>query len=170
MLLLMISREAVDCMSYDDDWINLTWEKSKLREWLNNEFVDEAFSDEEKEKLVSVRNENKCNPKYGTPGGNDTYDKVFLLSIDEVVKYFMPEDPFKNELLLYPTKYARSQGVSVSRNMTCYWWLRTPGERVYNCTNMATVMPDGRINMHGACPYSDRLGIRPVIAVDGTKL
>ena len=166
---LMISREAIDVRAFDDDWISLTWERSKLREWLNGEFMNEAFSPEEREKFVTVRNVNKDNPKYGTPGGSDTYDKVFLLSIDEAVKYFMPEDPFNNELLLYPTKYARAQGLSISRGLTCFWWLRTPGECVYNCTNMATVMSDGTINMHGASA-TDKLGIRPVIALDGNKL
>ena len=166
---LMISREAIDVRAFDDDWIQLTWERSKLREWLNGEFMNEAFSLEEREKFVAVRNVNKDNPKYGTPGGNDTYDKVFLLSIDEAVKYFMPEDPFNNELLVYPTKYARAQGLSISRGLTCFWWLRTPGECVYNCTNMSTVMSDGTINMHGASA-TDKLGIRPVIALDGNKL
>ena len=31
---------------------------------------------------------NPNNPWYGTSGGNATTDKVFLLSLDEVVKYF----------------------------------------------------------------------------------
>ncbi len=167
-VILLISREALDSKPFDDDKIDLTWESSGIRAWLNNEFFNEAFSPEEREMFVSVRNENKPNPKYGTPGGNDTYDKVFLLSFEEAVKYFTPEDPFNNELKLYPTKYAKAQGITLSRGVTCFWWLRTPGESVSHLTNMVTVMSDGRFNLHGGYPY-DSLGIRPVIALDGNK-
>ncbi len=166
--IILTSREALDSRPFDDDNIDLTWERSGIRAWLNDEFFNEAFSPEEREMFVSVRNENKGNPKYGTPGCDDTYDKVFLLSLDEVVKYFMPEDPFNNELKLYPTKYAKAQGITLSRGVSCFWWLRTPGENVAHCSNMVTVMSDGTINLHGGYPY-DKLGVRPVIALDGNK-
>ena len=167
-VIFLTSREALDAKAFDDDKVELTWERSGIREWLNNDFLHEAFSPEEREMFVSVRVENKPNPKFGTSGGNDTYDKVFLMSLDEVVKYFMPEDPFNNELKLLPTDYAEAQGITLKRGVNCFWWLRTPGESVYNLTNMATVMSDGRINFHGASPYY-KLGVRPVIALDEKK-
>ena len=52
------------------------WEESELREWLNNDFIDSSFSDEEKNKInKSISTQDK--------------DKVFLLSSSEVDKYLI---------------------------------------------------------------------------------
>lgn len=58
-----------------------------MRTYLNGEFYN-SFSDADRERIIKVTNQNNDNPWYGTSGGNPTTDKVFLLSIDEVVKYF----------------------------------------------------------------------------------
>lgn len=83
---------------------------------------------------------NEDNPKYGIEGGNDTKDKVFLLSIEEVLRYFDPDpdvcDPARQAKV---TAYAKAQGgVVYSKaefgwyNTTdCdgngFWWLRSSG-------------------------------------------
>ena len=64
-----------------------TWEGCALREYLNGAFL-QTLSSSEQSRIVSVANTNPDNPWYGTSGGRNTTDKIFLLSIDEVVKYF----------------------------------------------------------------------------------
>ena len=81
---------------------------------------------------------------YGTSGGKNTTDKVFLLSIAEAEKYFDSDDA----RLCTPTGYAKTQGIYVSRGAfsdgkaTCWWWLRSPG---INSHHAAIVDFDGSI-------------------------
>jgi len=63
------------------------WSECSLRGWLNGEFYS-GFSAEEKSRILSTNVVNNVNPWYGTDGGQDTVDHVFLLSIEEVVEYF----------------------------------------------------------------------------------
>ena len=95
-----------------------------MRSWLNDEFIETAFRTEEQKLLAETKLENKDNHEYGTDGGKDTVDKVFLLSIDEIKKYFSLDDIRKCE----PTEYTVVKGVYIDDNGSCWWWLRSPGE------------------------------------------
>ena len=66
----------------------ITWEECDLRQYLNGEFYDASFSVEEKLLIAETALINHDNPWSGEPGGNNTIDKVFLLSTDEVLRYF----------------------------------------------------------------------------------
>ena len=66
---------------------SVIWEKTDLRKWLNELFYDVAFSHNEKDRIVTVRNENPPNPQYSVGGGTTTEDKVFLLSLDELTAF-----------------------------------------------------------------------------------
>ena len=85
---LLLSKYILDCKCYNNDNIETAWEKSSLRYWLNNEFYNIAFSNEEQNKIQITNVINNNNIDYGTFGGNNTYDKIFCLSIDETRKYF----------------------------------------------------------------------------------
>jgi len=73
--------------------LRVTWEYSEIREWLNDDFLRDgflnmAFSSSEQRSILFSKIPNPDNRKYGTEGGADTEDKVFLLSLDEVDRYF----------------------------------------------------------------------------------
>lgn len=91
-----------------------TWGDCTLRSWLNGEFLDVAFGDEERMQIIQVTNTTENAP--------DTQDSVFLLSLDELNAYF----PDEESRIAEATEYAVGQGGRVSREtgMT-YWWLRT---------------------------------------------
>ena len=120
---LVISKYGLDCQPYNDIYENVTWESCTLRSWLNDEFIETAFRTEEQKLLAETKLENKDNHEYGTDGGKDTVDKVFLLSIDEIKKYFSLDDVRKCE----PTEYTVVKGVYID-DTGCWWWLRSPGE------------------------------------------
>ena len=69
------------------------------------------------------------NPSYSTSLGNDTTDKVFLLSTTEAEKYFSSDEDRK----CVPTAYAVERGAYTSSintkdaKATCWWWLRSSG-------------------------------------------
>lgn len=85
---LLITEKLIDCKKYNDTLTAITWETSTLRKWLNDDFFNKSFSIEEQAKIALVTNQNPDNPSYGTKGGNDTQDKIFVLSIDEEKNIF----------------------------------------------------------------------------------
>lgn len=94
--LLVVSKYVIDLQQYhssDDEPI--TWEQSEVREWLNSEFIDNAFTEEEKGYIVlshiSTPNTNgvadgRYDQLWETYGGNDTEDYIFLLTEEEIEK------------------------------------------------------------------------------------
>lgn len=154
---LVISRYALDAKPYNNAKADVTWETCTLREWLNEEFLKKAFSSEEQEQIISSELTNPDNGDYGTNGGNDTVDKVFLLSIDDVEEYFSSED----EMTVKPTEYAKSQGAAVNKENGNTWWLlRTPGS---HAQGVADVSISGSILAYGRDVNSVYDGIRPAM-------
>ena len=84
----LLSVYLLDCQPYHEDYEDITWENCTLRSWLNSEFYNTAFSAEEQQVIINTNIINEDNPYYGTEGGNDTVDKVWLLSLGEVERYF----------------------------------------------------------------------------------
>ena len=85
--MLVLSENVLSMRAYDSIQGTTTWENSELRQYLNNEFYS-RFNTAERSRIMQTRNVNVDNQWFGTDGGNDTDDRVFLLSIEEVVRYF----------------------------------------------------------------------------------
>lgn len=169
-----------------------TWEIYYVRSWLNNEFYNKAFSSTEKNAIKTTTVINSNNKYYGTNGGNNTQDKVYLLSIDEMENKaygFLEFDSYFGcdlTKVAVATDYAMSKDIleitlgdkyypGSPKNLCCYW-LRTPGEKSFDTS---FVYPDGWLNPTGGTGeswyYSKRTddwsnefyyGIRPVIHID----
>lgn len=171
--ILVISNEILDCKYFDEDHTEnqMTWEKSSIRRWLNETFLKDAFSPKEQEAILLCKNVNHDNDEYHTPGGADTEDKVFLLSVEEVSKYFFLDDYFSSSGTT-ATKYAIAQGVKTSRGNTGDWWLRTPGFGTEGYTSSAACVDTmGRIRLQGSSMmHADYVGVRPAMILDGSKL
>ena len=145
--MLVVSKYALDSLPYNKEkWTSTSWENSTLRKWLNEDFYKTAFSEDEKKMIKNTNLTNAPNTEYGTLGGNDTQDKVFLLSLDDInnVKYGFCSDYYELDVVrrCTPTVYAAVQGTYVyvtddetykakDGGNTCCWWLRTPG--FYDC-------------------------------------
>lgn len=70
---LLISKYVLDSKKFDENRETSTWEDSSLRKWLNDEFYNVAFNDEEKQSILPYV---------------DTGDNVFLLNDKEYGAYF----------------------------------------------------------------------------------
>ncbi|MCR5662314.1 MAG: DUF6273 domain-containing protein [bacterium] len=185
---LMLSRFALDCKKFHNEFKSVSWRDSDLRKWLNNDFYNFAFNDAEKRKIVDSSILTPGNPDYGTRGCGVTIDKVFCLSIREVWNYFgkpMPGDSTKGtvganswqhrERSAVATTYAVRQGVAVwgndstYRDMTnelwhdkCWYWLRSPG---YDDNFAACVNDVGAVYGSGTIVDVDDFAVRPAIRV-----
>ena len=127
--------------------------------------MDNAFSEDEKAKIPTVTIVNDGNPEGNTDGGNDTQDKVFLLSMDEVYKYFDSDE----ERVCFVTDYAKEKvGVAFfqdteNEKARCTWWLRSPGNDQYDA---AAVIYNGRVNDWGYDVDDNRYTVRPALWIN----
>ena len=141
---LLLCKEVIDCKCFDDTNIETTYKNSTIRKWLNEEFYNEAFSNVEKNNIIETNN---TNINLQGNRDEDTIDKVFLLSLDEVQKYFGELDNIdknngydnivhNNKAQAFPTTYAKevdnlgeklfySKAEGKDYNGACEWWLRT---------------------------------------------
>ena len=136
---LLISRYGLDAQPYNTDYTSVTWETCTLRTWLNGTFYNKAFSSAEQAAILTTNVDNsksQCYSGWNTSGGNNTQDKVFLLSYAEANKYFgVTYDNSSNaKSRVAPTAYAIEQkaytdyGCKTDDGIDSgMWWLRSPG-------------------------------------------
>ena len=153
---LLLSKYVLDAKPYNEELEAVTWETSDIRQWLNNEFYTTAFNKTEKAKIQTSLIKNEDNSEYGTSEGNDTEDKVFLLSEKEAETLFSDEE----ERIAKATEYAEKSGVYVNKEKAAWWWLRSPG---YDGSSAAGVYSSGWVCGSGGdiCNGSD--GVRPAL-------
>ena len=153
---LLLSKYVLDAKPYNKELKAVTWETSDIRQWLNNEFYTTAFNKAEKAKIQTSLTKNEDNSKYGTSGGNDTEDKVFLLSEKEAETLFSNDD----ERIAKVTGYAEKSGVYVNEEKVAWWWLRSPGR--YS-SSAAVVGSDGWVYGDGSIVSGAYDGVRPAL-------
>lgn len=166
MSLLLISKQALDCQQYNTSYTDVTWESCSLRKWMNGTFLNKAFNAEEQAQIQNTTVSADKNPEYNTNPGNATTDKVFLLSINEVEKYFNSDEARK----CAPTAYAKAQGAytsdiykTASGAATCWWWLRSPG---YFQSFAASVLIGGSVSCSGYTVNTDNDAVRPALWIN----
>lgn len=170
---LLLSHYGLETQPYNQVSANVTWEDCTLRAWLNDTFLNRAFTQEEQTAILLTDVDNSRAQGYSswaTDGGSDTQDMVFLLSYADAQYYFGLVYGDKNNRMARtnPTPYALARGAWVSSDDPTYdgkyaawWWLRSPGGE-QNCA--ARVSPEG--GLAGSSVSYTYTMIRPVIWVD----
>jgi len=141
---LILSDLVLESRAYHGISENISWESSGIRSYLNSEFYN-SFNGSDRARIVETEVVNKSNPVSGTLGGNDTVDKIFLLSMDEVNEHFSDNNS--------RVAYNRQGQASL-------WWLRSPG---YGNSLAAIVLSDGIIDFYGLSVTYDNGGVRPAL-------
>lgn len=151
---LIITEYIIEQRAYHDAYKDITWADCSLRNYLNSEFYNK-FTEADKSRIIPVINKNFDNHWYGSKGGADTRDSIFLLSLEEVTcQYFGDSssklyNPGKNQRYWFERKdennskrIARLEGME----WNTWWWLRSPG-RVN--VKAVYVHGDGNIGIQG---------------------
>ena len=123
---LLLSKYCINCMPYHADGSEATWETSDIRAWLNGEFLETAFTDEERSHIASVTVHTEDNSIKGASGGNDTQDSIFLLSFEETMEYLAVNydvavtSYYSTDEIIYstPTDYANNRGAYFMTRVT----------------------------------------------------
>ena len=151
---LVISKYCIEWLPFHNTFTEVGWKNSSIRSWLNNTFLDEAFSTQEKTSITSTQN---INPDFYDDSESEhnwigtTTDRIFLLSSSEADKYFSSDSDRYAE----GTEYACNKGKSAS----WYWWLRSANNIEY-----AGFVSKGEL---GYGEEVDRnMGIRPAMWIE----
>ena len=165
----LITARVIDCVPFYTDGQPMFWSASYIRQWLNDDFYNTAFSDEEKELLCLEKLSILNNSNLGLSAGRfaeETEDKVFLMTANQA------NDASQSILRAQVSPYAKEKGVFVEPKYDYgMWWLMSPG---YNLQTAAVVDIYGTIhNGSGESTkytdvsmFDDYVGVRPVIAID----
>lgn len=180
---LLLSKYIIDIRQYHNFDEDVDWENCELRKWLNNEFID-SFADCYKQRILSVKHKNHNNEKYAICGGNDTKDKCFLLSYDEINMYWnnnkkdndekdllsvendnaflMAKVNISDENLLLAQQRTKLD-YSMINGRRLGWWLRTPGS---SANRAMRINCNGAIRLFGREVVGRLVGVRPAIWVE----
>lgn len=179
--LFILSEQILDCKRYhgksvDITWydcVDITWRDCDLRNWLNDEFYNIAFTDAEKEFIKTTH----CSDNgEDTP---DTEDKVFLLSVNEVkdvsdkygkellravgTEFAKEKKPDGCNLYVYDKTNKDNYIIRNGEEVGCsWWWLRTQG----NKPTRAFFIGTGCSIRSYANVSAARDGVRPAIKIN----
>ncbi len=182
----LLSDIALDDQKYNTVSESITWETSTIRSWLNGygassnkqgndysskSFIGSAFSSNERSAIVNTSVGNDDNINYGTEGGNNTTDKIFLLSESETYGDSAVPHGFVSSSGTYDearrsksSTYARAMGTwsgtSDVYKGNCWWWLRSPGE---STKYAAYVFGYGYVNDRGRSVFPSNDGVRAAL-------
>ena len=177
--LFVVSRYAIERQSYNAGYVDMTWENCALRKWLNSTFLNAAFTSAEQAKILQTTVVNEDNPFTGVKGGNTTKDKVFLLSIGEVQKYFGASKlstqgyTINEKAPCKATAYAKANNamtydlssIAYASDLkqfsgNCWYWLRSPGG---NARRAAYVNNLGEAGYASFYIYNTDCSVRPAM-------
>lgn len=135
---LLLSKYGLDAVPYNRDDTDTTWAECTLRAWLNGEFMQAAFTEEEQARILVTEASNDAGQGcWNLDGGPATQDRIFLLSYWEANKYLQVTEGNKDNIAsrVAVTDYAAAKGAFRSGNMQTaegkpagMWWLRSPGD------------------------------------------
>ena len=159
----LVADKALDDQKYNTAYASVTWETCTMRSWLNGydssvnaygtdynskNFINTAFTSSERSavKITEVVNDDNINN--GTEGGNNTRDKIFLLSENEVcnssaaLSYgFVRSRSSRDEArMCNNSMYAEAMGAMSDNDFPvrqCWWWLRSPGSSSDSAANVS---------------------------------
>ena len=190
--IILLSKYCIDALPLNNGDGEYFWADCSLRKWLNEDFYNAAFDEEEKKWIDSVRMENLDEPYFKTPAGRNTTDRVILLGERDILKYYpdtasalssfwenegeKQNDNISNQvdsnLQTTFTNYAKKKyrdyfdTSKLARDLdSVRWWIRTPGLDLEKLNGLQ-ITEKGSIGVDNA---NVPCGVRPVIFISRNK-
>ena len=154
--LLVISEKGLDAKPYNEKFCDVTWADCTLRRWLNKEFLNKAFSEQEQSLIKMSKLSNNAGPS--------TDDRIFLLSVYEATINFFADHEDREAKL---TAYAISNGARTPSDGeyagNAWWWLRSCVYNSYCAAGISGLggVGGGKVDSYGG---SVRPALRLVIS------
>ncbi len=162
----IMADKNLDYREYNNIYRNVTWQTCDIRNWLNNEFYNEAFDEAEKEAIRTTYVNNSVNPDTVLKNEENTTDRIYLLSVDEAInpEYGFPEYMYASTHIrrVHDTDYVNGLRAKYNFSNKEYWLLRNGID-----DNEVIINSDGNIIKGGS--VDEKIGIRPVLHIDLSK-
>lgn len=164
---LLLSEYVLEERAFHGRFVSITWADSNLRRWLNDEFYNK-FAEDERARIAETHVLNNDNQWFGTPGGQDTTDKIFLLSLEEVVRYFgdsgqlttSRDHPYLGMWWGFEDEFSDLRIAHRLNGEHSTWWLlRSPG---ITSDYVAHICISGLVGMDGFMA-NEAAGVRPAM-------
>ncbi len=154
---------------YRDSSVEITWEKSDARAWLNDTFMKTAFTEAESNAIKETTVTTPDNQWSGEAGGNDTNDKIYLPSIEEMLETsygFSSDEKEEDTRKMTATDFAKAQeSLAWVESDAGLYWLRSQGSKAGYPARVAG--DGGAMDINEMQDSATRnLGVRPVMHVD----
>ena len=158
--IFVISVCVLDAKHYNDSGSYKPWSSCTLRTWLNDNFFNAAFSSDEQSRILAKTVWAQSTNGSNQSAGEDTKDKIFILSQNQVHTYFRT----KEAQIAYPTESVKRTGVAfINEELgSCWWWVRNPGVKEDRalCVNSGGGVGDALV----VPQYADKMGtVRPAM-------
>jgi len=167
-MMLIITEGVIEERPYNEnneEYGIITWENSSIRKYLNSEFLLK-FSEEEQNQILLIQVDNPDNVWFETAGGNRTWDKVFLLSLEEADRYFGNGDDYLN-IVKRPGFNSLLPSTNDADRVAAYgtwnWMLRSPGAQGWF---VAYIGHGGLVSVAGDVASNRSRGIRPALWIE----
>ncbi len=162
---LLLMDRCLSAQPYHEENKAVTWETCSLRKWLSETFYLSAFTGSEAGAILPVTLTNPTT--YGTAGGNDTVDTVFVLSRSELESLIPILRDRKAGLLTPPDPSAKPGTTAFASDYdgATLYWLRSPGvdEKHACCVSWSGVVESHAVK-------AGTIAVRPAVWVERTLL
>ena len=143
---------------------DVTWETCSVRAWLNKEFLNNAFSAEEQNAIIATTVRTNSNYYSNDDDGIHTTDRVFLLSIEDVINpaYGFSINGIDSARATTHTAYSEAAPEKTIEYSMDWWWLRT--SRFNNKELGASLVEsNGHAGMNCYSAYVRGFKVRPAL-------
>ena len=183
-LALLLSDKIIEKKRFHSNVTANTWAECELREYLNGAFYD-SFG-EERTRIAETQLGNPKNLWVGTAGGNNTLDRIFLLSLEELDRYFGNSGDYADKIRkswnsdkmkfqkdsdgwYISNSHDQSRIAEDADGEACWWWLRSPGKKTKSSSSTALVNANGLVRVDGNIVTQNSGGIRPALWLKANK-
>ena len=167
--ILILCEYVIEKMNYHTELKNITWADCALRQYLNDDFYNK-FQPFEKEHIIKTTLSTSDNIWYGSDGGTDTTDNIFLLSIEEALIYFGNSGIYlkyckPNDQGFVDDGYNSLRLAKDLTGSSASWWLRSPGLDNSHAVSVwgGGKFLGGKISVRGDIVDSNIGGVRPAL-------
>ena len=160
---LILSNMIIETRHYHEKDTGTDWASCSLRKHLNGHFFN-AFDSYDRTRIIPTLLRNPKNPWFGTKGGSDTSDKIFLLNIEEAVRYFGDSGSLRKKPSSaghLDDQYSQFRQAKNNMGVGGWWWLRAPG---FSTNRAAFVSAAGALYIYGGLVRGGSSGgVRPAM-------
>lgn len=153
----VISKYILDAVPYHQYNEEVQWKDSTIHEWLNNEFYNAAFSDEEKKK---IQPHGELIPHYY----EKTWSNVYLWDLYDMVSYYGGNVGYNENEEYYTSSKLKAEATPYALANGCensYWWLEDTGKSQWGYSAVAVIWESAADTL----VQSYFCGARPVISL-----